>query len=832
MPDVNAGMPIFARLAANLTKTDVGNPGMSTTAAQAFIAAVVADINLSPLLQSEIYDLNSKSWTIDTSPTTGAGETNANSHSILIYAYSGSTFDNVINTGSLTGITLDNVSDFVGVLAHEAGHAEDPQLAIISYTGNGLAPGAETALSLFSEGKAQYNNIKTAQELYASSAKAIIAVRGDATGIAKQIADAGTSPSQTIMDGAASYLRLKTSTSGENYLSYYWNAALSRYSSGGSTVVPAVLGDLTSMNMDSANGLAFAQNANGTDTISVSFNTGTISSYIDTFGGYGPLGLSGTLGGQGTLQPVTPSPTGVVTDQIFNFSGGISTEDAYNIVPGIAEAIINYASANATGLATLIDLPNVGLASKATIGASNILSVQEANGTSVALQLDPSSDYTGYTYNITADANGGANLTLSSDRKADISFVIDTTSSMTPYIDAVKSDAVGLVNSAFSNGTDAQISLVGFKDPDAGYPDSVVLPFTTQADFSARQQAAVTAINGLTVDGGGDVAEGDYSGLLLALDGSAGAWRAASNVRRIALFTDAPVKDTNLAAVVNQYAHDLNTVVDGHKVVSALGTTVDTFSLAPAAAGTVPLSVEIDTIQVGTDSSASASVHQIASDNSGTFLTAPTPADLVNALSGIITKPPTSPALTVLDTSTNTPVAAVGTPYSGPVGGLIQEYINPSTDNLNITATTPNWFLHSGSGMDGIAVSSGNNILDGGTNSNFLTGGSGHDTFYLDDRAPDKPIFSTVANFHSGDSVTVWGVNATDFQMLKLDNQGAAGFTGLDLLFHAAGHIDTSFVLAGYSSADLGNGKLITSFGKTADLPNLPGSQYMTVTAV
>ena len=96
---------------------------------------------------------------------------------------------------------------------------------------------------------------------------------------------------------------------------------------------------------------------------------------------------------------------------------------------------------------------------------------------------------------------------------------------------------------------------------------------------------------------------------------------------------------------------------------------------------------------------------------------------------------------------------------------------------------------------------------------------------------PDSPVFSTIVNFHSGDNATVFGVNATDFTMLKLDNQGAAGYTGLDLIFTAPGHVDTSFVLAGYTSADLTNGRLSMSYGKTQDIPGLPGNEYLTVHA-
>ncbi len=105
-------------------------------------------------------------------------------------------------------------------------------------------------------------------------------------------------------------------------------------------------------------------------------------------------------------------------------------------------------------------------------------------------------------------------------------------------------------------------------------------------------------------------------------------------------------------------------------------------------------------------------------------------------------------------------------------------------------------------------------------------------TFYLDNRSPNAPIFSTIVHFHAGDNATVFGVNATNFSVLELDNQGAKGYTGLDIIFSAPGHTATSFVLAGYSTADLSaGGRLSMSYGKTPDLPNLPGSEYLGVHA-
>lgn len=188
----------------------------------------------------------------------------------------------------------------------------------------------------------------------------------------------------------------------------------------------------------------------------------------------------------------------------------------------------------------------------------------------------------------------------------------------------------------------------------------------------------------------------------------------------------------------------------------------------------------------------------------------------------------------ILGTGTNITTTSLGDAYTGPIAGIEHQYVVITNENLNITALVSNVFIHSGSGMDGIDVGqkNGNNVLDGGAGSTFFTGGTGNDTFYIDERTPQSaPVFSTIVNFHPGDNATVWGVNATDFAVLKLDNQGAAGFTGLDFIFSAPGHTDTSFLLAGYTTADLTNGRLSESYGTTPDLPGLPGSQYFTVHA-
>jgi phospholipase/lecithinase/hemolysin len=184
-----------------------------------------------------------------------------------------------------------------------------------------------------------------------------------------------------------------------------------------------------------------------------------------------------------------------------------------------------------------------------------------------------------------------------------------------------------------------------------------------------------------------------------------------------------------------------------------------------------------------------------------------------------------SGALIVQNTSTGQPVASMPAPYAGPVPGLQDEYIAVTSDNLNITATTPNWFIHGGSGNDGISVSSGTNVVDGGGGSNFLTGGTGTDTFFVDTRGAAADIWSTLVNFHTGDSATLWGVSSSDFAINWVDGQGATGYAGLTLHATEAGKPTASLTLTGYATGDLGDGRLSVTFGTDT----ASGSAYMSI---
>src|ERR1700712_1297676 len=192
-----------------------------------------------------------------------------------------------------------------------------------------------------------------------------------------------------------------------------------------------------------------------------------------------------------------------------------------------------------------------------------------------------------------------------------------------------------------------------------------------------------------------------------------------------------------------------------------------------------------------------------------------------------------------------------GTPYKGPVPGIDTQLDLTNGNAYHVDSLTLNYFIRTGPGDDIIdagfwsdqeaagmtfqaygstSYQTHRDIIDGGGGSNFLIGGGGQDTFYVDGRDLGHNVWSTVADFSYLDQATVWGVNQQDFVLSWLDGQGAVGHTGLTAVFSAPGHPAVGLTLSAYTTADLSNGNLTVSFCRTQDLPGLPGSDYMSIT--
>ena len=169
------------------------------------------------------------------------------------------------------------------------------------------------------------------------------------------------------------------------------------------------------------------------------------------------------------------------------------------------------------------------------------------------------------------------------------------------------------------------------------------------------------------------------------------------------------------------------------------------------------------------------------------------------------------------NTSAGTSGGGAGTSYSGPVSYLQQQYLWDSADSVSLAANIPNVFLHGGTGNDALAVSSGSNVLDGGAGSNFLVGAvggdGGTDTFFLDGRG-DAVTWSTVVNFHHGDSLTLFGFTPNVSTLTWTTSEGATGYQGLTLHSElaGAGHgVNASMTLAGLGLADLASKLTLTT---------------------
>jgi Ca2+-binding RTX toxin-like protein len=224
----------------------------------------------------------------------------------------------------------------------------------------------------------------------------------------------------------------------------------------------------------------------------------------------------------------------------------------------------------------------------------------------------------------------------------DIAFVIDTTGSMWDDLAYVQAGAGAVINALFDPArgfTDSRVAVVTFNDPAV----DVVLGFTDHEDTNARKAAALAAINSLSADGGGDLPEYTFTGLLTALNGSIGEWREDASSRKIVLFGDATAKDAGLASQVYTLAANVNATVSGASAAMAVdGLSLLTVEMSHTDALTGETSVvpvQIYTVAIGGYFPAIAEYREIAEMTGGIAFQAPSASDLVDALLAVISLP-------------------------------------------------------------------------------------------------------------------------------------------------------------------------------------------------
>ncbi len=138
---------------------------------------------------------------------------------------------------------------------------------------------------------------------------------------------------------------------------------------------------------------------------------------------------------------------------------------------------------------------------------------------------------------------------------------------------------------------------------------------------------------------------------------------------------------------------------------------------------------------------------------------------------------------------------------SGGPSYLQWQYLDTGSDTVAMTAGVPNVFLKGGGNSSkALAVTTGQNVLDGGTGSAFLVGGSGRDTFFVDVRGTNA-VWDTLVNFHAGDAVTVWGWSPSSGTERWDALDGTRGYQGATMrLANSPGGAVSSVSFAGLSA--------------------------------
>jgi hypothetical protein len=194
----------------------------------------------------------------------------------------------------------------------------------------------------------------------------------------------------------------------------------------------------------------------------------------------------------------------------------------------------------------------------------------------------------------------------------------------------------------------------------------------------------------------------------------------------------------------------------------------------------------------------------------------------------------------LIDNTLGTGAGVIPAPYGGPVAGTVG-YIEAETpDNISINALAgaPGMQFIStvGDGMDSINTSAtpGGNILDGGYTSSFLTGSAAGtpDIFYVNFFAAIKGnIWTTVVNFHAGDTATLWDYPGQKFDVTWLASEGAPGFAGVTAVFTTEQGTLGAVTFAGITQAQREAGAFTFAYGSTPWQSAQMGTSYVTITS-
>lgn len=199
----------------------------------------------------------------------------------------------------------------------------------------------------------------------------------------------------------------------------------------------------------------------------------------------------------------------------------------------------------------------------------------------------------------------------------DLIFLIDTTGSMADDIDNVKSSASEIVGAIDSKNYDYRVSVAEYRDlPSYGSSGDYV--YKLACPFSNDKDEIIEAINSLTVDGGGDIPESVYSGLVYAMtdenkdlsNSDNYGWRQGVT-KQIILMGDAPAHDPEPW----EGGYTLDDVVYWSENIDP---------------------IIVQSIRIGSDGEALTSFSKISSSTAGNVYTSPTADEVVDTLIEVI----------------------------------------------------------------------------------------------------------------------------------------------------------------------------------------------------
>ena len=161
--------------------------------------------------------------------------------------------------------------------------------------------------------------------------------------------------------------------------------------------------------------------------------------------------------------------------------------------------------------------------------------------------------------------------------------------------------------------------------------------------------------------------------------------------------------------------------------------------------------------------------------------------------------------------------------YAGPVDNIKTQFIYDGSAPLAIVAGQSGMLISSKAAATAIQLKDGANVLDMQFGSSFVVSGTGADVILLH-ADQTQTTWNTVANFHPGDSITLYGFTAGRSSDWWQENAGAPGYTGATLHadINGDGKVDSSLTFTGMTLANASRFSLQTG--------NVAGSDYLLIT--